>query len=253
MTAFTELLLGDTLAAAAKFQKFVEKHPSHEMTEEAESWNCIAFGIAKNHPLCLSSAARYHKHHPNGPNRGSVMFQEARAQIGNRNYSKGVETLRSFLAEYPDHPHRGEALLLLSEALEALDSYQEALDVCLKLNNSNTAAFEQLWFTGAKLLQKLNRTDEIEDHLEHFASIKPQSPQFADAVLLTQKLVSQNSAGMKPDKIIWTALCRYGEDPNNQAVEPLLRSWIKGKGEQAPNQEAFARISEELKSAVLNK
>ena len=250
MTAFTELLLGESLGAAAKFQKFVEKHPSHEMVEEAESWTCIAFGIAKNHSLCLASAARYLKRHPQGPNRGSVLFQEARAFVGNRNYSKAIEVLRSFVAEYPEHPHRGEALLLLSEALEALDSHQDALDVCLALNTSNTSGFERLWFNGARLLQKLNLTDQIEDHLEQFASIKPQSLQFADAVLLTQKLVSQTKDGRAPDTIIWTAIGRYGEDPENQAVEPLLRSLVKQSEEEPMKNAVLVRLSEELESAT---
>lgn len=224
MRAFTQLMGGEANLAALQFAGFLKQSAKHELAEEAASWLCVAYAVAKQPDKCRTAAAEYLARYPDGSNRPSVLFQNARAAHAQREYALAIAELGSLLETFPEHPKSGEAHLLLAEAQLATENAEAALTTLQNIPTFNAAAFEEGWFKAAKLLKTLGRSEQIASHLERFAQNRLQSPRYSDAVLWAGKWWFELGQSDASTQLAWAVITEHAANPNVPAVESLLVS-----------------------------
>ena len=222
MHALTQLMAGEANLAALQFAGFLKQSAKHELAEEAASWLCVSYAVAKQPDKCRTAAAEYLSCYPDGPNRPSVLFQNARAAHAQRDYALAIAELASLLETFPEHPKAGEAHLLLAEAQLATENAEAALTTLQNIPTSNPAAFEEAWFKAAKLLKMLGRAEQIASHLVRFAQNRLQSPRYSDAVLWAGKWSTELGQSDAATHLAWSVITDHAANPNVPAVESLL-------------------------------
>ncbi len=244
MSAFTLLVGGEPEQAAPKLRQFCKANARHPLAEEAGAWLCVSYALAKKHAQCLAETEHFLESHQRGANLETVLFQQARSTLALRNYGEAAKLLARFTSLFPESQRSAEAYLLLHDAHRAADNPTEALKAVIAVTGAGGALFDDAWFKAAKLLQELGHSESLAEHLEHFAAHRPQSPRFAEAMLLTQKSLQCTPA--EQDRMLWDVLRRYGSDPENLSVEPLLETLLKRHSKDATLGQLAARLAEEL-------
>ncbi|RFC46253.1 MAG: Tetratricopeptide (TPR) repeat/Tetratricopeptide (TPR) repeat [Verrucomicrobia bacterium] len=242
MRAFTQLMAGEPAAAALQFSTFLKKNAVHELCEEAASWLCVSYALAKQPENCRTAAAEYLARYPNAPNVPSVLFQNAKAAHALRDYPLAIAECNALLQRFPVHPKTGETLLLLSDAYLATENIEKALVSLQNIPATDPAVFEDGWFRAAKLLKTQQRREDRLTHLARFALNRAQSPRYADAVLWAAKWLDETGQPGEPARLVWAVIMEHNANPNIPAVETLLESLPSLLSKTTPNEHRSAPL-----------
>ncbi len=237
--AFTQLLADHPADAAARFRRFLSRHPTHPLAEDASRWLCVALGFDKQHEACRSAADNYNIRFPEGEFRDVVLLQKARASIALKHNAEAVTELRAWLSQFPQHDMQGDAALLLADLLIAQSNYPETFAALHSIPAAQARPFDEGFFKTAKLLKQENRQSELYEHLKRFPLERPESPRLAEAVLLCAKAAESPGATPSHDTeldLAFETLMQLGNNPNAEGVETLLDALLKRNA--APEQRA---------------
>ena len=114
--------------ALAAFDELLDQHPKSKHAEIAALNRAQVLYLLGKSEASLSACQEFLKNYPSSARRGGAEYFLACSQAALGKHGEAAETLRKFLAEHKDSPHKLDATLLLGQCFENQKKFDAAVE-----------------------------------------------------------------------------------------------------------------------------
>ncbi len=224
LAAYALLLIDKNQEAIAILDRHIEKYASGEYYEEAHYWRAMGLFYAKEYPLAREAHGDYLERFPQGAQRVDSQLRMAQCLFNQGEFKDAQTELSAFLEEHPDSMQADEARNLLGDALLAVGGVDAGLQSYSSVSRMQPELYDYAQMRISKVYNALEEWEKFETHLRAFMEERPESGRVPEALKeLATHLRAQGKADEALD-LYWSAVTRYGNDPEAAAVEEMLVS-----------------------------
>lgn len=202
--------------------KYLEANLGGEYAEQARYWRAMGHYYKKAYPEAREGFIAYLAKHPNGEFAVDAAYRKAHCLFNSERFAEAVPELKEFLDANPESQVADEARNALGDSLYAIGEVPQGLEVFRKVTTRIPRLYEHAVFRIAKALQTLERTPELETHLQKFIDEFPDSGRAPEAIQNLANLKRIRGESENARELYWDAIARHGNNPEAEAIESML-------------------------------
>ena len=235
MAAFSLLQAEDHRQAIAKFERFEEQYPEHDLREDALYWRGIGLSLQREFARAREVMEIYLSTFKSGRYHASATFRKAYCAQQTKDYQTSIRELEAFLREHSTAAECDEARILLGDAMMSQGRLDEAVVVFRSISKENVQLHTEGVFKIAKAFKLTEQDEKLLSHLAQFKAENPRSPRVGEALYWIGWVHRQQGFAERARDVYWSAISEYGNDPTIPSVEdlfPAISKLYRGDDEQ---------------------
>ncbi len=222
MQGFSQLLAEQNKEAAASFEQFLKTHPSHEMAENAAYWQASALVFDEQYAAARELLERHSTRFPQGSMAPAAAFRRAYAAYAMKDFPAAAVELQKWLKQYPEGAERGEAALLLGNALLDQGDAEAGKKAYDSVPKESGRFYDEAQFKKAKVLMLEEDYPAVRELMERFVAENSRNPRAAEALYIIGQSWRKEDRPDKAREAYWKAISGHGNDPAAQSIEELF-------------------------------
>ncbi|MEM6821440.1 MAG: tetratricopeptide repeat protein [Verrucomicrobiota bacterium] len=220
--------------AVKLFDQHLDRWPKGDFREQVFYWKAMAFYYDKQYPVSRDEHMAYIKAFPKGSYRIDSIYRRAHALFGQKKFLEAYKELEAFLKKHESHDLADEARNLLGDCYFAMGEIDRGLAAYRQTSKRIARLYDYAQFRIGKALKSTEEYEKMEAHFRGFLSDRPDSPRVTEALSQLAWILRKNEKPEKARDLYWDSIKKYGNDPEANAVEEMMRTLAKYyRGEKA--------------------
>ncbi|HPA18016.1 MAG TPA: tetratricopeptide repeat protein [Verrucomicrobiae bacterium] len=209
------------------FERVVADFPESASAADSEYWRAMAFLFDEKYAEASKAFTEFAEKRKDNHYAEDARFRVAACAYGQLKFDESQAILSKFVADFPDSPLRGEALVLMGDIAGAQGRLGDAINYFKQVHRhtTNMQQVDYAAFQVGKIQEMEGSFADMERWFQQYLDTYGLKGQYTEAIwrIGFARKNQNNPQGMLD--IYFDALKKYGNDPSAVGIDLILNGW----------------------------